>query len=326
MIKKTLSLTLLAGVISMSAPTLFAQEEGESVPPAEVTPPAPVEVTATPAELFEVAGLLMGRSIGVDQMKFTEEEMSTLIEKIRLANTQSRPSPEVMSEFQQLGTLVPARVEAAQKEGAELTIFTPNQLEAIAFILISQSRITDFIQEDSEFENFLTGIKSTLASKDITPQLENLAMQLQPFFMERMQKAQEAAMAEVSKENAAFIATLEANDKIQKTDTGLYYEISEEGTGASPTMEDTVLVHYHGTIPDGTVFDSSVERGEPAEFPMSGVIPGFSGGLQKVKEGGKVKIYIPSELGYGMNPPPGSPIQAGGFIIFDCELIEVKKG
>jgi FKBP-type peptidyl-prolyl cis-trans isomerase len=90
-------------------------------------------------------------------------------------------------------------------------------------------------------------------------------------------------------------------------------------------MDDTVRLHYHGTLTDGTVFDSSVERQQPASFPMRGVIKGFSGGLTKVKVGGKVRIYIPSELGYGDNPRPGGKIKPGDTLIFECELLEIIK-
>jgi FKBP-type peptidyl-prolyl cis-trans isomerase len=89
-------------------------------------------------------------------------------------------------------------------------------------------------------------------------------------------------------------------------------------------MSDTVKLHYHGTLIDGTVFDSSVDRGQPASFPMSGVIKGFSGGLTKTQVGGKVRIYIPSELGYGDNPRPGGKIKPGDALIFECELLEIQ--
>jgi len=97
-----------------------------------------------------------------------------------------------------------------------------------------------------------------------------------------------------------------------------------KGKGPSPTMKNTVRLHYHGTLIDGTVFDSSVDRGQPASFPMGGVIKGFSGGLTKTQVGGKVKIYIPSELGYGDNPRPGGKIKPGDTLIFECELLEIK--
>ena len=110
-----------------------------------------------------------------------------------------------------------------------------------------------------------------------------------------------------------------------KDPSGFYYEVLKKGNGAFPTMSDKVRLHYHGTLIDGTVFDSSKERGQPASFPMGGVIKGFSGGLTKVQVGGKVKIYIPSELGYGDNPRPGGPIKPGDTLIFECELLEIMK-
>ena len=122
-----------------------------------------------------------------------------------------------------------------------------------------------------------------------------------------------------------FFASLEKQAGIKKDPSGFYYEVLKTGSGANPSMDDTVRLHYHGTLIDGTVFDSSKERGQPASFPMRGVIKGFSGGLTKTKVGGKVRIYIPSELGYGDNPRPGGKIKPGDALIFECELLEIIK-
>ena len=92
----------------------------------------------------------------------------------------------------------------------------------------------------------------------------------------------------------------------------------------SHKVELKVRLHYHGTLIDGTVFDSSVDRGQPASFPMNGVIKGFSGGLTKTEVGGKIRIYIPSELGYGDNPRPGGKIKPGDTLIFECELLGIN--
>ena len=119
-------------------------------------------------------------------------------------------------------------------------------------------------------------------------------------------------------------ADQQKKEGVLKDPSGFLYEILKEGTGPNPTMNDTVRLHYHGTLIDGTVFDSSVQRKQPASFPMRGVIKGFSGGLTKVKVGGKVRIYIPSELGYGDNPRPGGKIKPGDTLIFECELHEIK--
>ena len=88
----------------------------------------------------------------------------------------------------------------------------------------------------------------------------------------------------------------------------------------------TVTFHYKGTLTDGTEFDSSYDRGDPAEFPLNGVVPGFGEGLTKVGVGGKIILYIPSELGYGNSPRPGGVIKPGDTLIFECELLEINPG
>ena len=116
------------------------------------------------------------------------------------------------------------------------------------------------------------------------------------------------------------------NKNVVELGSGLRYEILKTGDGTFPKASDTVKVHYHGTLVDGTVFDSSVQRGEPTEFPLGGVIPGWTEGLQKVSKGGKIKLYVPSHLAYGDTPPQGSPITPGATLVFEVDLLEIKGG
>mgnify|MGYP003341512271 FL=1 len=106
--------------------------------------------------------------------------------------------------------------------------------------------------------------------------------------------------------------------------SGLRYEILKAGEGANPKASDTVKVHYTGTLIDGTVFDSSVQRGEPVEFPLGEVIPGWTEGLQKVNKGGKIKLYVPPSLGYGDNG--NDRIPPGATLVFEVELLDIKAG
>jgi FKBP-type peptidyl-prolyl cis-trans isomerase len=105
---------------------------------------------------------------------------------------------------------------------------------------------------------------------------------------------------------------------------GLFYVIEKEGNGARPELSSEVTVHYEGYLLDGDVFDSSYERGMPATFPLTGVIRGWQLGIPLFKEGGKGKLLIPSHLGYGSNPPPGSGIPRDAVLVFDIELLDVN--
>lgn len=119
-----------------------------------------------------------------------------------------------------------------------------------------------------------------------------------------------------------FLAANKKKNGVQTTSTGLQYLHTQAGTGAQPDNNDKVTVHYHGTLIDGTVFDSSVERGQPASFGLNQVIPGWTEGLQLMKEGGKTTFFIPSELAYGARAT--GKILANSALIFEVELIKVE--
>ena len=214
----------------------------------------------------------------------------------------------------------------------EKTKSLPDQAtyEAIGMMIAHGSGLHKMGFEDSQIEAILIGLKKGFSLEKIPAEIQALQPKVQAIMMEKMQAVRKAAQAEqakdamVNKEKAKeFFALLSSQEGVQKDSSGFYYEILQPGKGATPTMDDTVRLHYHGTLTDGTVFDSSVERGEPASFPMNGVIKGFSGGLTKTQVGGKIRIYIPSELGYGDNPRPGGKIKPGDTLIFECELLEI---
>lgn len=131
------------------------------------------------------------------------------------------------------------------------------------------------------------------------------------------------ALAEKNKgESDKFLNKNKEAEGVKVTASGLQYIIKEEGKGASPKGDDIVVVNYRGTLVDGKEFDSSFKRNQPAEFPLKGVIPGWTEGLQLMKKGGKATFFIPPELGYGDRPRQNIP--ANAILIFDVELLNIK--
>jgi FKBP-type peptidyl-prolyl cis-trans isomerase FklB len=143
---------------------------------------------------------------------------------------------------------------------------------------------------------------------------------------DREMEKRQALGDEQSKVGVDFLAENAKREGVTSTESGLQYEVMTQGNaeGESPAVTDVVSVHYHGTLIDGTVFDSSVERNKPAEFPLNAVIKGWTEALQLMKVGDKWKLYIPSEIAYGARSP--SPkIPANSALIFEVELLEIKK-
>ncbi|XOV67433.1 MAG: FKBP-type peptidyl-prolyl cis-trans isomerase [Fluviicola sp.] len=122
----------------------------------------------------------------------------------------------------------------------------------------------------------------------------------------------------------AFLADNAKKEGVTVTDSGLQYEVIEAGSGEKPGPTSQVTVHYHGTLIDGTVFDSSVERGQPATFGVNQVIKGWTEALQLMPKGSKYRLYIPEDLAYGASPHPGGPIEPHMALIFDVELLEMN--
>jgi FKBP-type peptidyl-prolyl cis-trans isomerase len=121
-----------------------------------------------------------------------------------------------------------------------------------------------------------------------------------------------------------FLAENAKKEGVKTLADGLQYKVIKDGTGASPKATDVVSVHYKGTLIDGTEFDSSYKRGQPTEFPVNRVIPGWTEALQLMKEGSKWILYIPSKLAYGERGTPGGPIPPDATLIFEVELLKVK--
>ena len=166
----------------------------------------------------------------------------------------------------------------------------------------------------------LGGSNPLLTQEEIQAAMQEFQAQLMTAQQEKMKVAGEANM----KSSQAFLDENKKKATVKTTTSGLQYEVLTEGSGESPKPTDQVTVHYRGTLPDGTVFDSSYDRGEPATFPVNGVIPGWVEALQLMKPGAKYKLAIPPALAYGERGAGGDigPNQA---LVFEVELISVNK-
>lgn len=170
-------------------------------------------------------------------------------------------------------------------------------------------------------------MSTTVAGGDLLMTQEE-AQQVSQEFSRKMQGKMEAERKAAADANKAagdkFLAENKNKPGVKTTASGLQYQIVREGRGPKPTANDTVRVHYTGTLLDGTKFDSSLDRGQPAEFPLSGVIPGWTEGLQLMPVGSKFKFWIPANLAYGEQGTPG-PIGPNQTLVFDVELLEIVK-
>lgn len=172
--------------------------------------------------------------------------------------------------------------------------------------------------KDLNVEDFCNAVKAVFNGEN--PELS--PEEAQKLINEYLTDLQEKASALAKEAGLKFLEENGKKEGVKTTPSGLQYVVEKEGEGKSPSPTDEVTVHYTGTLIDGTVFDSSVARGEPATFPLNRVIPGWTEGLQLMKEGAKYKFFIPSDLAYGPHGA-GNAIPPHSTLIFDVELIKV---
>lgn len=172
---------------------------------------------------------------------------------------------------------------------------------------------------DLDFDILVQAMKAQQAGEPTQLTMEEAQGALQA----QQEKAAKEASAAASVEGQAFLDANKARDGVMVTESGLQYEVLTAAEGAQPTIDDTVSVHYAGTLIDGTEFDSSIARGEPASFPLKGVIPGWTEGLQLMNVGSKFRFVIPSDLAYG-DRGAGQAIGPGATLVFEVELLEIK--
>jgi|TARA_B110000914_G_C15508804_1_gene469675 FKBP-type peptidyl-prolyl cis-trans isomerase FklB len=174
-----------------------------------------------------------------------------------------------------------------------------------------------------EMDAFTAGIKDMLAGNN--SQIDSAQAQiLVSDYQEKKQQEMAKVSAKKQNESSTFLANNAKKDGVFVTASGLQYKIVEKGKGKSPTSENKVIAHYTGMLLDGTVFDSSHDRGEPATFPVSGVIKGWQEALPMMKEGGKWQIVVPANLAYG-DRGVGNLIGPNETLIFDIELVSISK-
>ena len=170
-------------------------------------------------------------------------------------------------------------------------------------------------------KDIFAGAKPQLTDEEV----QQVMQDFQKKVMAKQMAAREEGLAKNKGEGEKFLAENKKKEGIKTTASGLQYKVITEGKGKTPKATDTVKTHYRGTLINGTEFDSSYKRGEPAEFPVNGVIKGWTEALQLMKEGSKWQLFIPSELAYGERGA-GKDIGPNSTLIFDIELLSVKAG
>lgn len=214
-------------------------------------------------------------------------------------------------------------------------------LTVFACLIAGTAMAADLTQEEQKTLYFLgQAVSSKLKQFEFTPEetkqivkgfsetLGGEKEELDPSYGVKLNaylaKKQEAIVDKQKEASKPFLAKMAKEKGARKLESGMVYIPVKEGKGKSPKASDMVKVHYHGTFPDGKVFDSSVDRGTPAEFPLSGVIPCWTEGVQKMKVGGKARLVCPSDTAYG-DHGAGGTIPGGATLVFEVELLDILK-
>lgn len=238
-----------------------------------------------------------------------------------------------------MATTAVAQQPADKATQPEQTAAQPAMSEAEVMLIISYSigqQMANFIKQsnlDADIENVKAGLTDGVNGAPARYTDEQL-QQAAEFMTAKMQaeeaarqQAEMAAVAEMAaanqKTSEAFLAENQKKPGVKVTASGLQYKVISAGQGAKPSINDSVKVHYHGTLPNGTVFDSSVERNAPIDFPVNGVIEGWQEGLQLMNVGSKYMFYIPAGLAYG-NRGSGPVIGPNQALVFEVELLAIQ--
>jgi FKBP-type peptidyl-prolyl cis-trans isomerase FklB len=188
-----------------------------------------------------------------------------------------------------------------------------------------------FLESDFQFDQFVKGLRDALAKrepsvsqKELQAASEALSARMQSRADEQMKVRIKEGEENLAKAKA-FLSENQKKDGVQTLKSGLQYVILKKGQGKTPGQTSVVRVHYEGKLLNGQVFDSSLKRGEPAEFPLNGVIPGWTEALQRMAVGDKWQLFIPPDLAYGMNGAPGGKIGPNEALVFEVELLDIVR-
>jgi FKBP-type peptidyl-prolyl cis-trans isomerase FklB len=218
--------------------------------------------------------------------------------------------------------LVGLVLTGCDSQTSEMTLETPAQKASYGIGLNMGKSLAQEGMDDLDSNAVAQGIEDAIGKKEQRLKDEEL-IEAFAFLQKRAEERMVALNDESAKAGKKFLEDNAKREGVTTTASGLQYEVVTKADGAQPKATDVVTVHYEGKLTDGSVFDSSVERGSPIDLPVSGVIPGWVEGLQLMHVGEKYKLYIPSELAYGeQSPTPAIP--ANAVLVFDLELIAIK--
>jgi FKBP-type peptidyl-prolyl cis-trans isomerase FklB len=218
--------------------------------------------------------------------------------------------------------LVGLVLAGCDSQTSDITLETPAQKASYGIGLNMGKSLAQEGMHDLDSNAVAQGIEDAIGKKEQRLKDEEL-IEAFAFLQKRAEERMVALSEESAKAGKKFLEDNAKRDGVTTTASGLQFEVVKKADGAQPKATDVVTVHYEGKLTDGSVFDSSVERGSPIDLPVSGVIPGWVEGLQLMHVGEKYKLYIPSELAYGeQSPTPAIP--ANSVLVFDLELIAIK--
>jgi FKBP-type peptidyl-prolyl cis-trans isomerase FkpA len=220
-------------------------------------------------------------------------------------------------------------VSAARQKDPDAIPGLSTEKERVSYMVgMDLGKSLEPVKDEIDLETMHKALKATLAGEKPL-MTEEQAEKVREAFAQKMQAQQIARMMAEAKENQtkgqAFLAENAKKPGVQTTASGLQYQVLSEGKGPKPKPTDTVRAHYRGMLLDGTEFDSSYERGEPATFMLSQMVPGWQEGIPLMNVGSKHRFWIPASLGYGERGTPGGPIPPNATLVFEVELLDIAK-